>query len=283
MPATTFIGHFLGPDTHTNRPAASGLPNGTLYVCTTHQKIERIISGAWADYATLGVPAAGTGIVATDPIFDAKGDLIAATAADTAARLPVGADGQVLTADAAQAAGVKWATAGGGGALALLSTTTLASPGTFDITGISGAYNDLLLVLIARGADVSFSDSARLTVNGATTNYYMQKMQAVGTAVTALESIGTGRFSMPRIPATNSPAGWFASHLWTFPGYASTVWVKNVLVEESAGINTTTGAIYNSRYSGVWASTAAINRVTISGDTTANLATGSQLRIYGRL
>src|SRR3954469_5125836 len=54
MPATTFIGHFLGPDTHANRPAAAGLPNGTLYVCTTDHKIERVVAGAWADYATLG-------------------------------------------------------------------------------------------------------------------------------------------------------------------------------------------------------------------------------------
>lgn len=58
MTATTFIGHFLGPDTHSNRPSASGLPNGTLYVCTTHGKLERVVSGAWADYATLGGPAA---------------------------------------------------------------------------------------------------------------------------------------------------------------------------------------------------------------------------------
>jgi len=44
-------------------------------------------------------------------LADAKGDLVAATAADTWSRLAVGTDGQLLTADAASAAGVKWATA----------------------------------------------------------------------------------------------------------------------------------------------------------------------------
>jgi hypothetical protein len=51
--------------------------------------------------------ADASGIPAT--ILDAKGDLIAATAADTASRLAVGANGTVLTADSAEATGLKWA------------------------------------------------------------------------------------------------------------------------------------------------------------------------------
>ena len=82
MAATTFIGHFLGPGTHAARPAAAGLPEGTLYVCTTDSKIERVVSGAWVDYATLGsVETLAAAIV------DAKGDLISASAADTPVRL----------------------------------------------------------------------------------------------------------------------------------------------------------------------------------------------------
>lgn len=45
-----------------------------------------------------------------------KGDLLVATASATIARLGVGSDGQVLTADSTQTSGVKWATASGGAA-----------------------------------------------------------------------------------------------------------------------------------------------------------------------
>lgn len=49
--------------------------------------------------------------------IDAKGDLLVGTGPDTFARLTVGANGTVLTADSAEATGVKWATPTGGGAV----------------------------------------------------------------------------------------------------------------------------------------------------------------------
>ena len=56
-------------------------------------------------------------------IVDTKGDLIAATANDTVARLPVGANGQVLTADSTQATGLKWAAPSGGNPITYGNTT----------------------------------------------------------------------------------------------------------------------------------------------------------------
>lgn len=46
--------------------------------------------------------------VAHDTIWDAKGDLVAGTGADTAAKVTVGANDTILMADSAEAAGVKW-------------------------------------------------------------------------------------------------------------------------------------------------------------------------------
>lgn len=53
----------------------------------------------------------GSGSVATDTIWDAKGDLAAATGSDAAVRVAVGANGNMLQADSASTAGVKWALA----------------------------------------------------------------------------------------------------------------------------------------------------------------------------
>ena len=89
--------------------------------------------------------ADAAGISAT--IFDAKGDLIAASAADTAARLAVGTNGQVLTADSTAATGIKWASASAAAtSYTLINTggTALTGASTITITGLSG-YNKLAI------------------------------------------------------------------------------------------------------------------------------------------
>jgi hypothetical protein len=78
--------------------SATGTPDGTTFLRGDN---------VWA------TPAGG-GDVATDAIWDAKGDLAGGTGANAAARLAVGANNQVLTADSAEATGMKWTTIAGG-------------------------------------------------------------------------------------------------------------------------------------------------------------------------
>ncbi len=101
-------------------------------------------------------------------IVDAKGDLISATAADTPARLAVGANGTVLTADSAEATGLKWATPSAGGGLTLISTTSMSGSATISLTSLPTTYKSLYLII--RGLQNPTTGSLSMRFNNVTTN-----------------------------------------------------------------------------------------------------------------
>ena len=102
-------------------------------------------------------------------IVDAKGDLIGATAADTPARLAVGTNGQVLTADSAEATGLKWGTPTSG--LTLIKAQTIGSAvSSVTVTDAFSSTYDAYRVTMTGG---SASGSLELILTfGATTSGY---------------------------------------------------------------------------------------------------------------
>lgn len=88
----------------------NALITGALYFNSVSNAMKVYNGASW------DLVAPDTSSFITKTLLDAKGDLIAASGADTPARLPVGTNGFVLTADSAETTGLKWAAASGGGA-----------------------------------------------------------------------------------------------------------------------------------------------------------------------
>ena len=136
--------------------------------------------------------------VASDTLWDAKGDLAVGTGANTAAKLAVGTNGYVLTADSGETTGLKWAAAGdvtaaatfatdnsilradgtGKGAQATAANATLTDAGVATLTGLNVGADTDVSALIGRTAIGHFSSSS----DYASMAHYDQRASAGGYA-----------------------------------------------------------------------------------------------------
>jgi hypothetical protein len=238
-----------------------------------------VASGATGDIegVTAGVGISGGGTSGTVTVtnsmataIDAKGDLVPGTGADTFSRLAVGANGTVLTADSAEATGLKWAAASSG-AMTLISTATVTTPvTTITFNSIPDTYTNLQILYTVYNPS---GDFMRITFNNVNTNtYYSQALSVRGTSVGADENIGVAS-------ARCGVGNLLSNGLINIPGYKNTAMKKSFtsMTGDSSGTPSINQRIYS--FFGRNDATTTISRLDIISP--SNIETGSTFSLYG--
>ena len=161
-----------------------------------------------------------------------------------------------------------------------IASVEIATPQTsIDFSSIPSGYTDLILKLSAREATTT-SLTLYLTINGSTSAIYsVRTIQGNGTtASSGIATNGTsGNFSI--INSSSYTNNTFSNAEFYIPNYAGSN--NKSLSIDSVSENNGTEA-YARLAAGIWASTAAINQLTLSL-ASGNIAAGSTATLYGVL
>ena len=147
-----------------------------------------------------------------------KGDLFGFDTAD--ARIPVGTNGHILTADSTQSLGVKWAAPASGGGMTLLSTTTLSGAST-TISSINQTYVNLQ-IFITGMTNATSAATPDIQFNGSGSNFTGVELYNSNTTA------GTGALTSTSFKFITAPTRTDANNFWgiTIFNYASTTAYK---------------------------------------------------------
>ena len=211
-------------------------------------------------------------------IVDAKGDLIAATAADTVARLAVGTNDQVLMADSTTATGLKWGTAAAGG-MTLISTTTL-SGASITLSSIPQTYKHLQILVQNSYASLTSALQLRLNSDTTASNYfYVWNGGSAGTYA-GNNGNGTDAFMYFANQQDTNTFGRKASAVLNLHRYTDATAPQYVSSQSYGHQGGTSGSAQQGRImNGIFNKSAAITSITILTD--SGTFSGGTVYLYG--
>lgn len=163
-----------------------------------------------------------------------KGDLLSRTSS-AVSRLAVGTNNQVLTADSAEATGLKWATPSGG--LTLISSTSVSGAASYNVNSVFSSTYTNYKIFIKLSAVTNANDDINMKLRASGTNssvgLYSSRVFAyspgVGGGLMTTDSaawfIGLCGSSNPAVPTYN---------LDVFSPYAAT---KTTMTGSNLGVN----------------------------------------------
>lgn len=166
--------------------------------------------------------------------------------------------------------------------MTLISSTVLGAPAaSVDLTSIPATYTHLLLVCLGRSdqAAANINSSVRFN-NDSGANYEVEISTAFGTSVAGISAVAQTGISMFSVPGTTGVATSPGTTYLDIPDYAATTFHKVVLGRHGSKKGTTAADRVTQFLEGMWLSTAAIDRITLT-PSAGNFVAGSSFQLYG--
>lgn len=216
----------------------------------------------------------------------AKGDIVGHDGT-APARIPVGSDGQILTAQSSATSGLVWATPDTSGLnqgyFAVASSVLTADTASITFSSITSGYTDLEIVGFCKTDSTTNGINALIQVNNISSGYMTTEHKSIGSTnatatITSTYSSSTGSAVIGVAPGS-AVTDW-AGFIGTISSYSDTSQTYKMILS-AGGYDTNSEGSFKILGSCVSVSSA-IDTIKIFPDSSKNWLSGSMFCLYAR-